>query len=141
MFHIGVSFLYHELLECVALAGIFVGIFWCIEGTESWFQLNSFSSFQLLFDYLVELESENSWIWIQTLGCGFKLGYGLGLSFSSSSFLLHINSIYKNSSFLALLYLSRIGNQLMDQLIYHIIVSSLNKNSPFPFPIKQRYYE
>ena len=46
---------------------------------------------------------------------------------------------YKNSRFLALLYLSRIGNQLMDSLIYHIIVSSLNKNSPFPFPIKQRY--
>ena len=46
---------------------------------------------------------------------------------------------YKNSSFLALLYLSRIGNQLMDWLIYHVIVSSLNKNSQFPFPIKQRY--
>ena len=43
---------------------------------------------------------------------------------------------YKNSSFLALLYLSRIGNQLMDWLIYHVIVSSLNKNSQFPFPIK-----
>ena len=46
---------------------------------------------------------------------------------------------YKNSSFLALLYLSRIGNQLMDQLIYHVDVSSLNKKSQFPFPIKQRY--
>ena len=43
---------------------------------------------------------------------------------------------YKNSSFLALLYLSRIGNQLMDWLIYHVIVSSLNKNSQFPFPIE-----